>query len=579
VSTIIETPPAPDAVRQASGRGRPRPGSLTRRGDPASPPSNAPRSVFAKTVRDAQLGTVGTAILLGGIILAGGATMASTYGTLETRRELAMLSASLPPMLRGMYGDPVNVDTLGGFISWHYGAYFALLAGLWSILALSATIAGEARGGSLDLVLVTPRSRRSVAVSKVAGHVAALTVAMAAVAGAAWITGVGFAAMPGDEVPPEAAIGFAAGLWAKALVAGSFAFALGTVLGRGAAAGLAGALMVGGYVLNSYRALVPAFDAPSNLTWFAWTRDHLPLAGRSDWPAIGLAAALAVALLVIGVEVFARRDVGVTAAIRGPGLPRVLSGTRGPLARTFGELLASALAWGIGLGLYGLVMAASSRAFIDELARSPGLVQAVRTFIPGLDLATTAGFLQMAFIDFGLVLAGLAAATFVAGRASDESAGRLELLLATPLSRIRWAVASGIGVWGAVAVAVALLAGSIGLGVGLAGSDARQPMIGTLALALYAAALAGIGLAVGGLLGPSLAGPTVAVVALGTFLVDILAPALRLPDWVQQLALSSHMGEPMVGTWDTAGIVACVVLAVGGLALGAWGMGRRDVGD
>ena len=204
-------------------------------------------------------------------------------------------------------------------------------------------------------------------------------------------------------------------------------------------------------------------------------------------------------------------------------------------------------------------------------------MDAVRNIVPGIDLTTTAGFLQMAFVDFGLVLIGLAAATFVAGRSSDETGGRLELLLATPLTRVRWAISSGIGVWWAVAVTVALLAASIGIGVGLSGSDAVQPMAGTLALALYGAAMAGVGLAVGGLTRSSFAGPAVVVVAIGTFLVDILAQALKLPDWVRQLALSSHMGEPMVGSWDAAGILACLALAIGGLILGAWGMNRRDV--
>jgi putative exporter of polyketide antibiotics len=72
--------------------------------------------------------------------------------------------------------------------------------------------------------------------------------------------------------------------------------------------------------------------------------------------------------------------------------------------------------------------------------------------------------------------------------------------------------------------------------------------------------------------------PAVLAIAVGTFLLDTLAPILRLPDWVAQLALTSHLGEPMIGTWDLAGIIACLVLAVGGLAIGAWGMGRRDVG-
>lgn len=54
-------------------------------------------------------------------------------------------------------------------------------------------------------------------------------------------------------------------------------------------------------------------------------------------------------------------------------------------------------------------------------------------------------------------------------------------------------------------------------------------------------------------------------------------PALKLPDWVHQLALTAHMGQPMVGNWDAAGVAACLVLAAAGLAVGRWGMRRRDV--
>jgi ABC-2 type transport system permease protein len=535
-------------------------------------------SVFGKTLRDSRLGTVTVSALLGGIVLAGGATMASTYGTLQARAELAALSSSLPPVLRGLYGDPVNVNTLGGFISWHYGAYFALLAGLWSILALSSTLAGEARRGSLEFALVTPLSRRAVAYQKVGGHVVALSVAMAVVALTAWLAGAVAATMPGDAIAPSAAIGFAVGVGAKALIAGSVAFVAAPLLGRGAAAGLAGALLVAGYVLNSYRELVPVFDSVANLTWFSWTRDHLPLAGQTDWPSVALVLVVALALLATGVEVFLRRDVGVTSSIRTPGFPRALLGVRGPLDRTIGELLPASLAWGIGLGLYGFVMAVSSSAFTVELARTPDLVEMVRSILPGVDLTTTAGFLQMAFVDFGLVLAALAAATFVAGRSSDETSGRMELLITTPLSRIRWAIASGVGVWVAIVATVVLLAVSIGIGVRLAGDDAIQPMLGTIVVAAYAMAMAGIGLAVGGLTRSSFAGPAVLIVAIGTFLIDILGEALRLPDWCQQLALSSHMGQPMVGHWDGAGLLACAVLAVGGLLLGAWGMNRRDIG-
>ena len=45
----------------------------------------------------------------------------------------------------------------------------------------------------------------------------------------------------------------------------------------------------------------------------------------------------------------------------------------------------------------------------------------------------------------------------------------------------------------------------------------------------------------------------------------MIVPALKLPDVVHQLALSAHYGLPMLGQWDVAGLVASVVLAVGGV--------------
>ncbi len=535
-------------------------------------------SVFGKTLHDARLGILVVAGLLGVMTIAGGVTMSSTYGTLETRQELAAMSTGMPPMMRGLYGNPVNVDTLGGFVSWHYGAYFALFAGLWSILALSSTLAGEARRGSLEFAVAAPHSRRSIALQKVSGHVAALGIAMAVVAVVAWATGIFGASFPDDSISPAAAIAFGIGIGVRALMAGSVAFALAPFFGRGAAAGIAGAVLLGGYVVNSYRAVVPVFDTLSGGTWFAWTADHLPLAGQSDWAGIALTALATLVLIGIGVLAFARRDVGVTISLPLPGLPRALLGVHGPLDRSFGDLLPTATAWGIGLGIYGILMAAASGSLLDILNDSPAMAEIFRTIIPGIDITTASGFLQLAFADLGFVLIGLAAATFISARSSDETSGRLELQLATPLTRVRWAVASGIAVWLAILLVTVLLAVAVGLGVASVGQEASTPAMGTFVLAVYGAALAGIGVAVAGVFRASLATAAVLAVTIGTFLIDLLAPILRLPDWMQQLALTAHLGEPMIGAWDGAGIIACLVLALGGLAVGAWGMGRRDVG-
>jgi ABC-2 type transport system permease protein len=238
----------------------------------------------------------------------------------------------------------------------------------------------------------------------------------------------------------------------------------------------------------------------------------------------------------------------------------------------FGDLLPAVLAWGISSAPGAL--SRRPRSLLGAPPRPPW--PDLPTIIPG-STSRPPG-LQLAFAEFGYVLIGLAAATFIAARSSDETAGRLELLLATPLTRVRWAAASTVSVWLAVAFVTVLLAAAVALGVASVGQDAIRPATGTLVLALYGAALTGIGVAVAGVFRASFATPVVLAVAIGTFLVDLLAPALHLPDWVEGLALTTHLGEPMIGAWDPVGVVACVAIAIGGLVIGAWGMRRRDVG-
>ena len=272
-----------------------------------------------------------------------------------------------------------------------------------------------------------------------------------------------------------------------------------------------------------------------------------------------------------------RRDLGATSAIPWPGLPRALAGIHGPTGRTARENLPTALAWGIGLGLFGLLIAGSGRSFVEQLGSAPDFQRLLGNIFPGIDIGTVGGFLQLLFVEFGLVLVGLAAATLVGGWASDESSGRLEFLLATPRDRVRWLISGALGIGSGIVVIAVLCAIGIGIGAASSGGDVGTPVLGSLVLGLYALALAGIGVAVGGLIGPRAAAPTVAILTIVTWLIDIISPALGLPDAVHALALSSHFGLPMVGVWDGTGIAASLILAVVGVAIGAWGFARRDL--
>lgn len=534
-------------------------------------------SVFAKTVRDSRRATIIAAVGLALVFLGVSRAITAEFDTPQSRVELENLVNAVPPILQGMAGQVVNVGTLGGYLQYKYGVFFPLVLSLWSILALSGTLASEAQRGSLDFVAASGRSRRRLAVEKLSGHVLGLGLAVLVAFVSIAIAGSTFATLPGDQISVLSAFAYASWLGLLALTAGALAFALGPFVGRGAAAGIAGFVTFAGFIVNGYRTPVPELAPFANLTWWGWTYDHVALAGQYDWVSVAIVAAVAAGLLAIGIEAFARRDIGVTTALPLPSLPRPLLGLGGPLGRVVSGNLGGMVAWGAGIGLFGLVLGGAASGFTAQLQDSPDFVRLLSQVFPNVDFANAGGFLQLLFVEFGVILAGLAAASFVGGWASDETSGRLEMLLASPMSRLRWVVSGGLGMLLTVAGFALLVGAGIAIGVATSGGDVGTPVIGSLVLALYAAALVGIGHAIGGLVSTRLAGTAVVIFVVVTWFIQLLGPLLGLPEIVRELALTSHYGQPMVGAWDPVGIVASVVLAVGGVALGTIGFARRDL--
>lgn len=534
-------------------------------------------SIFAKAVRDSRRAAIVTAGLLALVFLGVTRAIVTEFDTPESRVEMEALINAVPPILQGLAGKIVNVDTMGGYLQYKYGTFFPLIVSLWSILALSGTLAGEAQRGSLDIVASTGISRRRIALEKLFGHLVPLSFALVVTFVSIAIAGQTYPVLPGDEITILSAFGYSVWLGLIALAGGALAFALGPIVGRGSAAGIAGFATFAGFILSGYQQPVPALAPFANLTWWGWTYNHTALAGVYDWPAVGAVAVVVVVLLAIGVEAFVRRDIGSTNAVPAPSMPRVLLGLGGPTARATAINLGPAIWWGLGLGFFGLVMGGSAGAFMDQLRDSPQFVHLLETVFPGIDYASAGGFLQLLFVEFGILLAGLAAATFVAGWASDETSGRLEMVLATPLSRLRWALAGGVGMLVNVLVFVALSTLGIALGVASSGGDLATPVTGSLILGVYAAALVGIGMVVGGVLRTGWAAPAVVIFLVVTWFVQLLGPLLGLPEIARELALTAHYGQPMVGVWDPVGVGASLLIALGGSAIGAIAFSRRDV--
>lgn len=530
-------------------------------------------SIYGKSIRDSRLAFMIAAGVLAGMMLAGGAAMHDVFPTAQSRHEVDVLIASIPASMSGLFGNPINVGTLPGVVNWKYGPFFVLGASLWSILALSSTLAGEARRGSLDFVATAPFGKRRIALEKLTAHLTMLALAMAILAVAAWATAETFGdKVLGDAIPPAAAFGFAAWVGLLAIFHGGLAFALAPLLGRAGAAGVAGVVLVAGWVAHGYESL----GAIALLSPFHWTAGQAAIVGVYDWPSLVLTGIVAVVLLAAGVELFVRRDLGVTLGLGSPGLPAATLGYGGPIGRAFGDQLPRALGWGIGLGLLGIMITSLVTALGEQIAKQPTYIELFRTMFPDFDITSAGGFLQF-YGQILFIVAGFAGATFVSRWASDETEGRLEAVLSTPLPRWRWVMAGGIGAFGAVAVMNVLLAMGIGIGAASSGVEAVGAMAGSASLGLYALAAVGVGIAVGGLWRTSLAAEVTAALVTATFLVDLLAPPLELPEWFHRLALTANLGRPMMGDWDLPGVVACLVIAAGGVALGAWGFARRDV--
>ncbi len=536
-------------------------------------------SVFGKTFRDSRRTALALGVVIALVLVVTAASVAAEFDTAQKRLAIAIQMAALPAIFQGMLGDMIGIDRIGGFLSWRAINFLPIILGIWTVVAMSGLLAGELARGSLDFLAATPRTRARLALEKAGGFSLALAITCVAFAVAAYLSIAAFGTLPNDPVGLDAVAGHTVWLFVMALVPGALAFAAGPFLGRGGALGVGGLALFASWIISGYASTIAFFESLEPISYFALTAVHRPIAGAWDWPSVAIVAIVVAGLLVAGVAAFAWRDLIVPTGgrIRLPTVPVFL---RGPLSRGLGERLPASLVWGAALGLFGMIVSFSVDEFIEALSGIPQIMEFIQRFFPDADILSAAGFLQLALFTDAILFLSIAAAVVVAGWASDEGERRLELVLSVPITRAGWAVRSGLAVMISIALITALLVIGVILGTSTqaASGDAGSLAVGISVLGLYGMALAGIGLAVGGLVRPGLAAATTLVVAIGFFLWDIIGSIVGLPDELLDLALNRHLGQPILGQYDWPGMAACVILAVGGIALCAIGMRRRDIG-
>lgn len=318
----------------------------------------------------------------------------------------------------------------------------------------------------------------------------------------------------------------------------------------------------------------------SALSWsspFAWAQQMRPFVELRWWPALLSIAACAV-LLLLAAALARRRDLGQGMLAARAGRARAGAGLRGPLTLAW-RLQRGALGWSaLGLGLLwfatGMMMASLEDMAADLIGDDPVMA----ALFGGDPSQFTTGFLAV-MMRF-LVLCAMVVAVAVTLRAcrSEEASGRLELVLAAPLSRLRWfasqLLVTGLGASAVLAVSVlGLWAGSVLVGV-------DDPSLGQYAAALLGhlpavLVLWGLSAALIGLR-PRLGVLAWAVLA-ATAALDMFGALADLPGWMLALTPLHWTPEPFVAGESLGGVALLCALTVLGVLLGAAGLRRRGI--
>jgi ABC-2 type transport system permease protein len=259
------------------------------------------------------------------------------------------------------------------------------------------------------------------------------------------------------------------------------------------------------------------------------------------------------------------------------------------LRHTLRRSIRATVGWSLALGGLVVLYAATWPAFRNsrEYARLfDELPAAYRSMFTstGAGMTTAAGFFHAElFALTGPLLVLLAAmGAGVRAVAGEEERGRLDLLLATPVSRARWVIEHAVALAAGV-LAICATDAVVMLAAGAAVSADLTP--GNVIAAWVHVGVAGIwfgilAVAVGAATGrPALARITVGIVALAMYLVNGLAPMSPVLERLQPLSVFRYaIGDDPLVTGLHAGHLALVlVTALPVLAAGAWLFRRRDL--
>ncbi len=403
--------------------------------------------------------TIGTALLAAFAYIG----VSESYGVAQDRTSL-LAAAIANPVILLFRGLPSGADE-GAFITFLILPWLCLLAAFMSTFLAVRHTRGDEETGRAELLGATPASRFAPLVATVIhGTLSNLLLGV--------LVTVAFIAT-GLEPVGSAIAGGAAGS------VGLVFLGVGLVGGqlfrtsRGANSASVWTLLVLFFVAGFGNALgTPSDDLQridsSWLTWLSpvgWAENTRPFAENNGWPLV-IAFAVAVALVAGATLAQGARDVGESFLAERAGRTEASRALSTSAALTWRLSREAVVGWAVG-GLIIGALSTSLASLVAEIGATNPTVQALLEQIAGAGNVEQ-GTVTIFFTMLG-VLAACAAVQTVCRARQEETQGTAEVLLATPINRVRWL--GGYLVIGLVALVAVVLAGALGAALGIVGQD------------------------------------------------------------------------------------------------------------
>lgn len=382
------------------------------------------------TAKKAVRSGVGWGYFFGICVASSAYTYTTTYKTVAEREKLVANFGS-NTALAALFGPAHQLQTVAGFTAYKVLAFLGIVGGIWGLLASTRLLRGEEDAGRWELLRTGQTTARGATAQALAGLGAGLAVLFAMTAVITAATG----RLAKVDFSISQSLFLALTLVCSAavfLAAGALTSQLAPT--RRKAAGYAA------YAFGACYALRMLAGSGIGLEWLRWATPlgwmelMRPLTG-SDWAPLVPMTGLVIALSVAAVEVAGARDLGASTfpdRSEAPMRPRLLNGPLGLTARLGRP---AAVAWAAVLAVVSFIFGLVAKPAGAALSGSNSINRVLSHL--GAKGFGAGAYLGIVFLMVAVMLTFVAAGHVTAAR-SEEAEGRLDHLLAQPVTRRAW---------------------------------------------------------------------------------------------------------------------------------------------